>query len=162
MNRRITIGVLASVGLLLPTLEGPAAARSVSAAAGAIFTTGEPDWIQDCLEFDYETGAVRSSCLTQISVPLAVDNAGTKAATFSGRNPAPLPEEIVDEARCFAVASDRLVTTISRSRYELILTRVNSVPSHTTDSVAVPSGGVFGVDCILNTNTELYAFDYPR
>ncbi len=139
MNRRFSIGVLAAVGLLLPTLEGPAAARSVLASTAAI-----PGNIvvesEDCLAFNYDNGALVSGCHTVITLPLTVDNSGNKSVTFTARNPAPLPDEMFVPAVCGSYGMDRFGTAISDSP-DYFLEVGQTIVSIRMDPVVVPSMG---------------------
>jgi len=155
MNRRITIGVLAAVGLLLPTLEGPAAARSVSAAVGG----GDYGGTLTRLRFTYNasTGAARASGPAPYHIALTTDRSGTKAVTLTGRS-AP---GTTDLAHCFAYAWDRFGGSLSTSA-DRDLPASATFQSLTLDPVVVPSMGAFAVGCRLNSGSELMEFDYSR
>src|SRR5688572_20284045 len=115
MVQRSSIALLLGSALLLPALEQPASARSVSASSGAVFPDEEGD-LEDCLRLNINTGAMISGCTTVVSVPLPIDGSGSKTVTFTGRNPGPfsLPD-LFNMAECFAFGSDRFGTAISVS-----------------------------------------------
>lgn len=159
MTGRALIGLLAGALSSLPALEQPASARSVAASSGAVFSFEDLE-LEDCLTFDFETGAMISSCVTAVSVPLPVDRSGSKTLTFSGRNPEPDWGEILAGGGvCWAVGSDRFGTSISVSPSEHIPFG-ETVDFGTTDAVAVPSKGVFVATCVIHAGIELYELDY--
>jgi hypothetical protein len=151
MNKRIAIGLLASTAFLLPALETPASARSVSA------TTGKARFIEDtaCFRFSYLTGAVTSTCAADFIVPLTVDTSGSKAITFRSR------ADGGGLKACRAVANDRFGTALSASAWVPVPWSSNYV-TETTGTVSVPAMGVFLADCIASDGTELMEFDYTK
>jgi len=152
MIQRISIGLLASVALLVPALEDGASARAVSAATGkARYNSDAP-----CFTYSFSTGVVASTCVTDFIVPLTTDHSGAKTLKVTGKTPL----FFGSSASCRAVANDRFATAISASQFVSI--PIGTFATATTGAVSVPSKGVFLADCRVNSGTSLSEFDYSE
>jgi len=156
MIKQISTGLLAGAAFLLPTLEERASARSVSAITAVGFTWHPIE--DDCGHYDYDTGVLSTTCPMNVIVPLTTDHSGTKTLQFTARALWPTLGDA--GPMCRAVATDRFGSAFSASNYIEFPTGTGTFTSSTTDSVVVPSKGVFLADCLTNETTELNEFDY--